>query len=152
MKVPPAHFLEKMSEADRRKYFPGAAGLTPDECHHVAVAKSEKELQGQLEGLLRRNLILPTRQRMDRHSNIAVGMPDIWFAVHGRACFWEVKMPGEKPNADQFKMIIALQKPPMSAHVRVIRSYQEGIDDIRFLLSLPEVTAPDSPNGPEVPA
>jgi hypothetical protein len=66
-----------MSEADRRKFFPGAAGLTPMECHNVAVAKNEKELQGQLEGLLRRNFIIPVRQRMDRHSNISIGLPDI---------------------------------------------------------------------------
>jgi len=140
-----------MSEADRRKYFPGTAGLTALECQQVAVAKNEKELQGQLEGLLRRNLIIPVRQRMDVRSNIAIGMPDIMFACRSRACFWEVKMPGEIPNPDQVKMIAALQKVPMSAHVRVIRTYGEALADLQFLLSLPDVTSPGQPNGPDGP-
>lgn len=140
-----------MSEADRRKHFPGAAGLTPAECARVAIAKCEKELQGQLEGLLRRNHIIPVRQRMDRHSNIAIGMPDISFSCHGRAVFWEVKMPGKNPDDAQVAMILALTRPPMSAHVRVIRSYREAFEDLAALLSTPAVTAPDQLNGPDGP-
>lgn len=135
--VPPASFLAKMSAHDRRTLFPGVAGMTIAEARAVAVATSEKELQRQIEQLLLRHDILPTRQRMDRKSNIATGMPDISFSVHGRAVYWEVKMPGEKPAPEQISAITRLSCNPMNAHVRVITSYVEAFIDLQYLLTHP---------------
>lgn len=133
-KVPPSYFLEKLSPEDRRRHFPGVAGMTVDEVRKVAIATSETELQRQLEQMLLRHGIQPTRQRMDRKSNIAVGMPDISFSVHGRAVYWEVKMPGRDPDPDQVAMIAKLSAAPMSAHVRVVTSYMEAFTDLQSLL------------------
>jgi hypothetical protein len=135
-----------MSPEDRQRFFP-EAGFKPA-LPLVPPAKDEKQLQGQLESLLKRNGIIPVRQRMDRHSNIAVGLPDIMFSCLGRACFWEVKMPGKSPTADQQKMLDDLARHPMCAHVRVIRTYSEAVIELHALMSLP----PFKPNKPEVPA
>ena len=134
-KVPPSSFLEKLSPADRRRHFPGVAGMTVEEVRNMAIAKSETELQRQLEQMLLRHGIQPTRQRMDRKSNIAVGMPDISFSVHGRAVYWEVKMPGNKLDPDQITMIAKLSSPPMSAHVRMVTTYMEAFQDLQSLLN-----------------
>lgn len=134
-RVPPSSFLEKLSPEDRRKFFPGVAGMTAEEARNVAIAKCETELQRQLEQMLLRHGIQPTRQRMDRKSNIAVGMPDISFSVHGRAVYWEVKMPGKAPDDEQVAMIAKLSAPPMSAHVRVVTSYMEAFHDLQSLLT-----------------
>lgn len=99
----------------------------------IADAKSEKHLQQQLFALLHRRGHLPKVQRMDRKSNITVGHTDISFEVYGKSCHWEVKMPGKNPEPAQEKMMTGLQSDPNCAHVRVIRSYREGLDDLNEL-------------------
>lgn len=133
----PNHVLEKLSPEDRQRFFPGAAGMTAKEAAQVPVAKEEKQLQSQIEQMLRRHGIEPTRQRMDRKSNIAEGMPDISFSVGGRAVYWEVKMPGRKPDPEQVKKIAILTAPPNSAIVRVITSYVQAFQELNVLLSAP---------------
>lgn len=140
---PPSWFLEKMSPEDRRRMFPGTAGMTAAEARGVAVAKSEKELQRQIEQMLRRHGIEPTRQRMDKASNIAIGLPDFSFSVHGRAVYWEVKMPGEKPRPEQAAMLEKLAAPPMSATVAVITSYVQAFEALTAMLE--ETSAPLGP-------
>jgi hypothetical protein len=89
-----------------------------------ALAQSEKHLQEQIEGLLRRSGYFPIRQRMDRKSNIVIGCPDILFASRaGRAMAWEVKMPGQKPRPEQEQAMAAMAHAGWS--VAVITSYDE---------------------------
>ncbi len=94
----------------------------------VADAKSEKQLQGQLEALLRRRGVKwVIRPRTDRKSTIAVGTPDILFSVPGRAgaVAWEVKMPGQHPRAEQVAAHEAMRADGW--RVDVVRSYAEGL-------------------------
>jgi hypothetical protein len=82
----------------------GKAGKTAAECREIAVAKSERELQGQIQNLLLLNGVkFPVRQRMDRKSNLTIGCPDFLFCHAGTAHAWEIKMPGEKPRPEQVK-------------------------------------------------
>ncbi len=113
----PAHGSEKFDAALAEKSAP----------------KKEKELQNQLYALLYRRGHRPRMQRMDRRSNIALGMPDISFEVGSRSIFWEVKLPGKNPTDEQSKMISELEAHPNCAHVRVIRSYKDGIEDLQRL-------------------
>jgi hypothetical protein len=99
----------------------------------IGEAKNEKALQNQLYSLLYRRGHRPRMQRMDRKSNIAIGMPDICFEIGGKSCHWEVKMPGEDPRPEQAKVMAELEGPPNFAHVRVIRSYREGLEDLAAL-------------------
>jgi hypothetical protein len=124
----PENILRRMSEADRKQL--GKGFRTAAECEAVAVAKSEKQLQQDLYSLLHRRGHRPRMQRMDRKSNVAVGMPDISFEVGGRSCHWEVKLPGKHPTGDQIRTMAELAAEPNCAYVRVIRSYREGLEDL----------------------
>lgn len=104
-----------------------------DAADRVGEAKTEKQLQNQLYSLLYRRGHRPRMQRMDRKSNIAIGMPDISFEIGGKSCHWEVKMPGKNPEPEQVKMMAELEAVPNCAHVRVIRTYREGLDDLNAL-------------------
>lgn len=128
----PNHILERMNPKDRQK---GIAGITTAECAEVAEARSEKHLQQQLYALLYRRGHRPRMQRMDRKSNIAVGMPDIAFEVYGRSVLWEVKMPGKNPDQEQERCHAELSAEPNCAIVRVIHSYREGLDHIQELVA-----------------
>lgn len=131
MKVPPENLLRLMSPADCAKY--GNGGLTRDECAAAYEARSEKDLQQKLEQLLLRRGHLPRRQRMDRRSNMALGMPDIQFEIFGHSVHWEVKFGAGRTTAEQDKIIAGLQAEPNRAIVRVIRSYREGLDHLQEL-------------------
>lgn len=110
----------------------------------VAMAKTEKQLQGQLEGLLRRNGVqMPIRQRMDRKSNVAVGIPDILFSIPGvGAIAWEVKLPGQHPRPEQELAHAAMRADGW--RVDVVRTYAEGL---ALLLSFLPDHSGFSPNG-----
>ena len=131
MKVVPANILKCMGYKDRKSL--GKAGLTPDECAEIAVAKSEMELQGQLYSLLYRRGHRPRMQPTRKRSQIAPGMPDIAFEIHGLSVHWEVKLPGKNPTPQQYKCHRELAAAPNGAIVRVIRSYREGLDHLAEL-------------------
>lgn len=126
----PDRVLRCMSPVDRAKL--GKGGLLAAEFQKIAEAKSEKQLQQQLEALLRRNDVVCIRQRMDRKSNTAEGLPDILFAVGGKAIAWEVKMPGKNPTAEQLKQHAAMTRNGWE--VRIIPSYDEGLHHLQELL------------------
>lgn len=128
--VLPNHILKLMSPEDRAKL--GRAGMTADEALAVCVARSEKQLQQQLEAMLTRYGIVPIRQRMDRKSNVALGLPDMFFSVHGNPVAWEVKMPGKSPRPEQEAMMASLEYNGWN--VRVIHSYDEGLKHLRELM------------------
>lgn len=134
MIVLPEHVLRLMSPADRQKY--GMGCMTAAEAASVAIARSEKQLQNQLEALLRRNDIVVIRQRMDRKSNIAEGLPDIMFAVgeegEGTPVAWECKMPRENPTPKQLQKHEEMRRNGWT--VRVIRSYHDGLTHLIELL------------------
>ncbi|WP_153811357.1 hypothetical protein [Terrimicrobium sacchariphilum] len=118
-----------LSEKDRK----ALKVQTREEAELAYVAKSEKELQRKIESLLNRRGYRPIRQRMDRKSNIAEGMPDIQFSCYGQAVYWEIKLPGRNPDPAQKEQIAALLTAPNSAEVRVIRSYQEAFNHLQEL-------------------
>jgi hypothetical protein len=92
----------------------------------AAAPRDEKHLQGQIEGLLKRNGYYPIRQRMDRKSNVAVGTPDILFAARdGRATAWEVKLPGNKPRPEQEQAMREMNEGHWK--VAVVTSYAQAL-------------------------
>lgn len=126
----PENILKRISAKDRAPL--GKAGRTAAECQEVQVAKSEKELQGQLEALLRRRGYIPARQRMDKRSNLQEGMPDFFFAVNGVAVYWEVKLHGTTTKKQE-DMLWKLSKLPMQAYATLIFSYQQALDSLHYL-------------------
>ena len=150
----PDSFLSKIPADQRRQLFPGTAGMTRHEAIAASIARDEKELQRQIEQLLLRHGIRVTRQRMDRKSNIAVGNPDISFSCRGRAIYWEIKMPGRRPDPDQIRAMAELSSPPNSAIVRVITSYIDAYDELQRLLAMSDIvsdkTFDDEPTGPRI--
>jgi len=125
MRIPgvlPEHILKRMPASERARL--GKAGLLAGECREIAIAKNEKQLQEQIEGMLRREGIWPIRQRMDRKSNVAVGTPDILFVVENVPMAWEVKMLGRNPTAEQVEAM--RQMTSNGWRCSVVRSYDEA--------------------------
>lgn len=120
----PEKYLKRMSKESRAK-LPGASGKTAAECAEVQIAKSEKELQAQIAGMLRRNGIYVISQPTHKRSNLKIGTPDFVFCVKGRAIAWECKMPGQKLREEQ------LTAQTQMAHngwlFDVIYSYDEAL-------------------------
>lgn len=122
--VLPEHILSKMAPADRAKL--GKAGLLAYECHQIALAKSEKELQGQIENMLRlADVHWPMRQRTDKRSNLPLGTPDILFVFRGVPVAWEIKMPGQKPREDQERAMRDMTADGWKC--AVVKSYDEAL-------------------------
>jgi hypothetical protein len=96
--------LQRLPDAERAKL--GKAGLLASECHEIATAKCEAQLQTQIQTMLQRNGIYVVRQRTDKRSTVKVGCPDILFCVGGVAAAWEVKMPGKKPRPEQERALV----------------------------------------------
>lgn len=123
----PENILNLMRDKDRAAL--GKAGMTAAECHQVAIAKSERELQGQLVNLLRLSGVrFVLNQRFGVKTTAPKGTPDIVFAFHGVPCAWEVKMPGEpareKPRPEQVQAMADMTTDGWRC--AVIRSYDEG--------------------------
>lgn len=95
----PEHILKRIPADVRSKM--GKAGRTIDECQQVAMARDEKHLQGQIEGLLRRSGVWFARQRMDRKSNLRIGVPDFLICLDGRFVAWEIKHDEGKTTPEQ---------------------------------------------------
>jgi len=100
----------------------------------VAEARSEKQLQCQLEGLLRRHGVrFPIRPRTDRKSTINEGAPDLMFSLPCvGAVAWEVKMPGQNPRPEQLAAHEAMRADGW--RVFVVRSYAEGLEILKGLV------------------
>ena len=118
----PDKVLRMVKPADRARM--GKAGQTVEEAQAVLMARNERELQDQIMGMLNREGIVGFRARTDKKSTIAVGHPDIWFSLGGRACAFEVKMPGKKPRPEQETMMAAMRKNGW--RVVVVTSYVEA--------------------------
>lgn len=103
----PNHILKLMPPEDRASL--GKAGKTAEEISVEQTAKSERQLQDNISRLLRIRGIAFFWQRMDRKTTGTVGWADFTFAVNGRACAFEVKLPGQKLTAGQSAMHTAMR-------------------------------------------
>jgi hypothetical protein len=93
--------------------------------------KSEKQLQDQLAGFLERNNIVVVRSRMDKKTGTAVGIPDLLFALRGRAVAFECKLPGKKQTKDQLEMMSKMMVNGWRCYV--IEGYDKGVETINKL-------------------
>src|SRR4030095_11263556 len=95
----PENWLRLMSDEDRKKL--GRHGMTLQEIMDKFVAKSEKELHQQIEGLLRLKGIQSFHSRTDKRTTRPVGEPDFLMAIKGQACAVEVKYGDGKLMEEQ---------------------------------------------------
>lgn len=145
----PDAFLRCLDPSDRKKLAGGQ--LTAEEALSKAEVRSEKELQRQIVALLRLHNIEPIVSRMDRKTSNNVGTPDVLFSVVGEwknidadcegqfqiACAWEAKMPNGKLSIEQEQMHLRMSVKPNAWHIKIIRSVQEAVDDLRELGVIP---------------
>lgn len=123
----PEHILRRMPEAERRRF--GKAGQTMPEVVAKNGDKLEKEIQERIAQYLQLHNVRFNRSRMDRKTTCVKGWPDFTFVVNGRACFFEVKRPGQKPDPDQSKVLSDLIAA--GAFVRIVHSVQEAVEAYR---------------------
>ena len=133
MKALPDSFLRCLSPAERKKI----GQRTAAEVLANGEAKSEKELQRMIVQLLRLKGIEPIVSRMDRRTSNNVGTPDIIFAITEywwtKAHGWEIKLPQGKLSPEQEAMHKKLMTRPNAWSVKVIRSVQEAIEELRSM-------------------
>ena len=127
----PDKFVRLLSAADRKRL-----GVeTYEERMKKMVAKSERQLQGQIVQYLRSRGIEVLWHRTDKRSAATKGWPDITFAVVSNgfpmACAYEVKFGSGTTSRDQRSVLDRMQTRPNSWRVRVIRSFIEVVDDMR---------------------
>ena len=153
----PAHILRLMPEAERRRF--GKAGLTVPEIEAQNGDKLEKEIQEQIAQYLQLHEVRFNRSRMERKTTCLQGWPDFTFCVKGRACFFEVKRPGQKPDPEQSKVLSDLIAA--GTFVRIVHSLQEAIEayqeingELRSVASVPKtpLSGPPKPVGNLPPA
>lgn len=133
----PPHVLKCIAPEDRKAL--GKAGLTPEEVLAKAQLRNERDLQRTIVSLLRLKGIEPLWHRTDKRSHATIGWPDITFStvhrVDGWDDFcpqaWEVKFEDGELSVEQQQMMIRLQSPPNGWRVRVIRSVNEAIEQLR---------------------
>lgn len=118
----PDSFLRCLSPADRAWVAPDQR--TSEEALRKASVRDERQLQGFLVGLLRLRGYEPLWFRTDKRTRATVGWPDITFAVFGRACAWEVKLPGEKARKEQAELHEKMRNDGWT--VSVVMSVDEG--------------------------
>lgn len=117
----PDRIIEMMPPEARAKL--GRHCKTNAERQAAIEAKSEKKLQENIAALLRQRNIRFNVSRMDRATTGVVGWPDFTFAVKGRACAFEVKLPGQEPTKEQVQVMLDLVRDGW--FVRIVRSEAE---------------------------
>ena len=91
--------------------------------------KEKKTLQQQIVDHLERNGIIVIKSRTDKKTTTAVGIPDLLFAVKGRAIAFEVKLPGKNPTEEQADMMRLMSRNGWLC--LVIHSYDEAVENFR---------------------
>jgi hypothetical protein len=120
----PDNLLRKMSPVDRQQF--GKHCKTAEERHTSNVCKSEREMQKNIDGLLRQRGIVFYRARMDKATTGTLGWPDFTLcAKGGRMICLECKMPGEQPTPEQIACMAGLMRA--GAFVRVVHSESEAL-------------------------
>lgn len=141
MKLPtilPDAFLRCIEPSVRKKIAVGQ--LTAEEALSKAEIRNEKELQKQILALLRLHSIEPLCPTFGKKTRMAVGWPDITFTVRkslfpipdAYACAWELKHNG-KLSKEQERMHVRLSTPPNAWRIKIIRSVQEAVEELREL-------------------
>jgi hypothetical protein len=131
----PEHIRRLMPKEDRQDL--GERAITNEEALCRADIKAEKELQKNIENLLRLYGIESNRSRMDRKKTDRVGWPDFVFGIKGTnskyaiACAVEIKLPGGKLQPEQEQILGKLKRDGWA--VATIHSVKEMIDWIKLL-------------------
>lgn len=134
--VLPENMLRCMSAKDRQEL----GQKTASEILEAGEAKSERELQKQIVGLLRLKGIEVNVSRTDKRKTDRVGWPDITFAVSQikstgsmltHACLWEIKMPRGQLSAEQICCADRLINRPNAWRYRIIRSVYDALRELR---------------------
>lgn len=127
-----------MSKADREAL--GKGGMTAEEALARAEVKNERDLQKQIVALLRLKGIEPIISRMDKRTSNNVGTPDILFAIdvyddpsYDVPCAWEVKFGDGKLSVEQQQMHVRMSTPPNSWRIKIIRSVDEALIELKKL-------------------
>lgn len=150
MKLPailPDAFLRCIEPAERKRIAVGQ--LTAEEALSKAEIRNERDLQKQILALLRLHGIEPLCPTFGKKTRMAVGWPDVTFAVHAvweqktspgysitdsglMPCAWELKHNG-KLSKEQEQMHVRLSTPPNAWRIKIIRSVQEAVEELREL-------------------
>lgn len=144
----PDAFLRCLDPAERKKL--GTGQLSAEEALSKSQAKNERQLQVQIVNLLRLKGIEPLWHRTDKRSAATIGWPDITFAVkhdtiwygdddNGEtidlyaACAWEIKFDKGQLSKEQQQMHVRLSTSPNGWRIRVIRSVDEALSELKEL-------------------
>lgn len=99
-KLLPDDFLRKLPLAERKRL--GKAGLTQEEIKVKADTRAERDLQNDMDGILRQRNLFFVRSRMDRKTTTRKGVPDYMIVLPGgRALLVEAKVEGGELSEDQ---------------------------------------------------
>jgi hypothetical protein len=151
MKMPailPESFLRCLDKETRKSL--GKAGLSAEEAASRAQIKNHGHFQKMIYNLLRLKGIEPLTAPIGKKSGIRVGWPDVAFAItqkidlwngyyiaehdyRTRAFGWELKIPPDDLSDEQKRMHIRLSTPPNSWEIKVIRSVDEALTELRKL-------------------
>ena len=131
-KIIPENIRRRMRPEDRQAI--GKPAMTNEDAQAKINGKREKELQENIANLLRQRNIWFMRQRMDRKTTGTLGAPDFLFAINGRACAFEVKLPGGKLTDDQMRAIVAMTNNGW--FFRVVHSEAEALKELDSIQQL----------------
>lgn len=119
----------QMLASDRSKL--GKAGRTMIEIDAKNEAKSERELQEQIAGLLRIKCIYFVRSRMDRKTTTKVGTPDFLVCLNGRFEGWEIKVGNNGLSDEQRAACLQIiQSGGMARLITTLDRAKQIIDDV----------------------
>lgn len=121
----PERIRRMMPAADRQ----ACAAPTVAETAAKQAPRLERDIQKQLVSFLRVNDVMVNVSRTDRRKTDVVGWPDLTFAWHGIPCAVEVKLPGEKPTAEQERVMAAMANNGW--RVAVVRSLAELVEFLK---------------------
>lgn len=153
--IPTVGMLRCMTAEQRRREFPGAVGMLPEELEAQAKKKggerSHKKLQTQILALLEGHKgIVVVYSRMDRKTSNKRGVADLLFAVHGTEhhgmidagtretrrrcvypCAWEIKTGDDELSKEQIKFRDACQSGLNAWRWREINTYDQALAELR---------------------
>lgn len=114
--------LRCISTAERRKL--GKVGVTAEEAQEKFVAKSERELQGQIANLFRQRGLWFCQSRMDRPTTQRKGVPDFLLVCANVPLAIEVKFQKGKLSPEQIATHEHMSRNGWRVHV--VRSVEEA--------------------------
>jgi hypothetical protein len=129
----PDALLKRVDPKDRKRLnLPSPLAEIVIQASAKSDAKREKELQWSIVSWLRLRGYTVLWSRTDRKFTGTVGWPDITLAVKGKATALECKLPGQKPNEDQVRVMAGLVRDGWA--VKIIYSLDEARTFVASLL------------------